>query len=91
MLATTEAVANAVEHGKPWPDDSILVTTELCARGLRVEVSDCGTFESPVEPAPLEAESGRGLPMIAAVVDLLEVRNGNGRTLLRFERHWATI
>jgi anti-sigma regulatory factor (Ser/Thr protein kinase) len=56
-----------------------------------VEVSDCGTFESPVEPAPLEAESGRGLPMIAAVVDLLEVRNGNGRTLLRFERHWATI
>jgi serine/threonine-protein kinase RsbW len=90
MLATSEAVANAVQHGKAWPNGSILVTTELCARGLRVEVTDCGSFDSTIEPTPLESESGRGLPIIAAVVDLLEVRNRNGRTLVRFERHWAT-
>jgi serine/threonine-protein kinase RsbW len=90
MLATSEAVANAVQHGKAWPNGSILVTTEPCARGVRVEVTDCGSFDSTIEPTPLESESGRGLPIIAAVVDLLEVRSRHGRTLVSFERHWAT-
>jgi serine/threonine-protein kinase RsbW len=89
MLATSEAFANAVQHGRPWPNQVIRVRTEPCARGLRVEVSDCGSFESPVDPTPLDAESGRGLPIIAAVVDRLEVRNGSGGTLVSFERHVA--
>jgi serine/threonine-protein kinase RsbW len=87
MLATSEAVANAVQHGKPWPNSCILLTTEPCTRGLRVEVSDCGTFDSALEPAPLGATSGRGIQIIAAIVDRLEVQNGNGHTLVRFERH----
>jgi serine/threonine-protein kinase RsbW len=87
MLATSEAVANAVQHGQAWPNDCILLTTEPCARGLRVEVCDCGSFDSALEPLPLEATSGRGIPIIAAIVDRLEVQNGNGRTLVRFERH----
>jgi anti-sigma regulatory factor (Ser/Thr protein kinase) len=87
MLATTEAVSNAVQHGKAWPNNCILLTTEPCERGLRVEVTDCGTFDSALEPAPLDSTSGRGIPIIAAVVDRLEVRNGDGRTRVRFERH----
>jgi anti-sigma regulatory factor (Ser/Thr protein kinase) len=87
MLATTEAVSNAVQHGKAWPNNCILLTTEPCARGLRVEVTDCGTFGGPPEPAALDSISGRGIPIIAAVVDRLEVRNGDGRTRVRFERH----
>jgi anti-sigma regulatory factor (Ser/Thr protein kinase) len=89
MVATSEAVANAVQHGQAWPNHCILLTTEPCARtrGLRVEVTDCGSFEGEPAPAPLEATSGRGIPIIAAVVDRLEVKNGNGRTLVRFERH----
>jgi serine/threonine-protein kinase RsbW len=90
MLATTEAVANAVQHGKAWPNSCILLTTEPSARGVRVEVCDCGTFDSALEPAPLEATSGRGIQIIAAIVDCFEVLNGNGRTLVRFERHMAT-
>ena len=89
MLATSEAVANAVQHGEAWPNQCILLTTEPCARGLRVEVSDCGIFDSTLEPAPLEATSGRGIPIIAAIVDRLEVQNGDGRTRVRFERHLA--
>ena len=89
LLATSEAVANAVQHGKAWPNDCILLTTEPCTRGLRVEVCDCGTFDSKLEPAPLDATFGRGITIIAAVVDRLEVRNGNGRTLVRFERYAA--
>jgi anti-sigma regulatory factor (Ser/Thr protein kinase) len=87
LVATSEAVANAVQHGEAWSNACILLSTEPCARGLRVEVSDCGSFDSALEPAPLEATSGRGIPLIAAVVDRFEVHNGNGRTRVCFERH----
>ena len=89
MLASTEAVTNAVQHGKPWPNDCVLFTIEPCPRGVRVEVCDLGTFDSALEPASLEATSGRGMQIIAALVDRLEVRNGTGRTLVRFEKHRA--
>jgi serine/threonine-protein kinase RsbW len=87
MLATTEAVANAVQHGRAWPNDCILLTTEPCDGGLRVEISDCGSFDGEHEPAAIDSITGRGIPIIAAVVDRLEVLNGDGRTRVRFERH----
>ena len=87
MLASTEAITNAVQHGKAWPNDCVLFATEPCPRGLRVEVCDLGTFDSALEPAPLEATSGRGMQIIAALVDRLEVRKGDGRTLVRLEKY----
>lgn len=87
MLATSEAFANAVQHGEAWPNECILLVTEPCARGLRVEVSDCGRFDSTLDPAPLDATYGRGIGIIAAIVDRLEVRNGDGQTVVCFERH----
>ncbi len=87
MLAATEAISNAVLHGKAWPNDCVLLATEPCPRGLRVEVCDLGSFDSALEPAALDATSGRGMHIIAALVDRFEVRNGDGRTLVRFEKH----
>jgi serine/threonine-protein kinase RsbW len=87
MLATTEAVTNAVQHGKAWPNGCILFATRRCPRGLHVEVCDLGTFDSTLEPAPVDATSGRGMQIIAALVDRLEVRNGDGRTRVCFEKH----
>ena len=87
ILATSEAVANAVQHGEAWPNDCILLVTEPSASGLRVEVSDCGRFDSTLEPAPMDATGGRGIGIIAAIVDRLEVRNGDGQTVVCFERH----
>jgi serine/threonine-protein kinase RsbW len=87
ILATSEAVANAVQHGEPWPNDCILLVTEPSGSGLRVEVSDCGRFDDTLEPAPLDATCGRGIAIIAAIVDRLEVRNGDGQTVICFERH----
>jgi len=87
MMASTEAVTNAVQHGRPWPNGCILFVTESCPRGLRVEVCDLGTFDSTLEPAPLDATSGRGMQIIAALVDRLEVSNGGGPTVVRFEKH----
>ncbi len=86
MLATTEAVNNAVQHGKPWPNECVLFATEPYPGGLRVEVCDLGSFDSPLEPAPLDATSGRGMQIIATLVDRLEVKNGDGRTLVRLEK-----
>ena len=92
MLATTEAVTNALQHGKAGPDDGILFVTAPCRRGLRVEVSNPGTFEyRHFEPAPPDATSGRGMQIIAALVDRLEIRSGDGRTVVRFEKHRARL
>jgi anti-sigma regulatory factor (Ser/Thr protein kinase) len=90
MVASTEAVNNAVQHGEAWPNGCVLFVTEPCPRGLRVEVCDLGKFDSALEPAPLDATSGRGMQIIAALVDRLEVRNGDGTTVVRFEKHRGT-
>ena len=86
-LAATEAFANAVEHGEAWPNGCIQFVTEPCPRGLLIEVCDLGTFESTLEPASLEATSGRGMRIIATLVDRLEVDKEEGRTVVRFEKH----
>jgi anti-sigma regulatory factor (Ser/Thr protein kinase) len=50
MVATTEAATNAAQHGRPWPNGCVLFVTEPCPRGLRVEVTDLGTFETTLAP-----------------------------------------
>jgi anti-sigma regulatory factor (Ser/Thr protein kinase) len=88
MLATTEAVANAIEHGEPCrgPEGGIGLTLEQSGDGLSVEVHDGGSFA--FAPAPLEQLStrGRGIPIIAAVVDRLEVSPAAGNTRVRFTK-----
>jgi serine/threonine-protein kinase RsbW len=86
MLATSEAFANAIQHGRAWTNECILLTTEPCPGGLRVEVTDCGNFNGGLEPTPIDETTGRGMPIIAAIVDRLEVENSSGRTLVRFEK-----
>jgi serine/threonine-protein kinase RsbW len=87
MLATSEAVANAIQHGTAWTNQCILVTTTASMRGLCIEVCNGGTFAEAPKPDPLEATCGRGIRIIRAVVDRLEVENGGDRTVVRFEKH----
>jgi anti-sigma regulatory factor (Ser/Thr protein kinase) len=88
MLATTEAVANAIEHGEPCrnEEEGIGLTLEQSDDGLSVEVHDGGSFASA--PAPLDPLSarGRGIPIIAAVVDRLELHPADGSTRVRFTK-----
>jgi anti-sigma regulatory factor (Ser/Thr protein kinase) len=70
-LITAELAANAVTHGRvPGRDFEIRLTAD--ARTLRVEVSDTRAERllppSPHEP-PDDAESGRGLMLVAALAD----------------------
>jgi anti-sigma regulatory factor (Ser/Thr protein kinase) len=72
VLATSEAVTNAILHGVACPK-GILLRVLPWHEGLCVEVCDCGRFDAaPLPPGP-EATHGRGIPIIAAVVDHLEV------------------
>jgi serine/threonine-protein kinase RsbW len=88
MLAATEAVANAVQHGRPWPNGCILFATQPCPRGLKVEVSDRGCFDSQLEPASLDATSGRGIRLIATHTDKFEITTGGDTgTTVQFEKH----
>ena len=97
MLATSEAVANAVEHGEGCraPGDgcdevgTILLVIETTEEGLFVEVCDCGRFRAPTRMPELESLRGRGIPIIAAVVDHLEVLPAADRTRIRFGKRLA--
>jgi anti-sigma regulatory factor (Ser/Thr protein kinase) len=87
-LATSEAVSNAIIHGTPCSDGQkgILLRLLPWNDGLCVEVSDCGRFDSaPLPPGP-DASHGRGIPIIAAVVDHFEVVLDGPLTRVRFAK-----
>ena len=88
-LALTEACANVVLHAGAADEYEVMAraTDGRCV----IEVVNGGdgavTITPPSEPAPLTAESGRGLRIIDAVTDNLRL-TGNGRsgTTVHFEK-----
>ena len=90
MLATTEAVANAVEHGKPCDPRGIYLGLEARDGTIGIEVRDCGCF--PLEPRTSKPDQlgGRGMPIIAKIMDKLEVAPSSETTRVRFEKRLAT-
>jgi serine/threonine-protein kinase RsbW len=87
MLATTEAIANAVEHGAPCDPRGIELRMEVGAGRLQVEVVDCGgCFPEVPSTSKPHGHGGRGLPIIAAIVDHFEVVPESGMTRVRFEK-----
>lgn len=90
-LATTEAFANAVEHGAPCDQRGILVRVESRERGICIEVRDCGAcfpWNAAITRKP-DGEGGRGISIIAAMMDNLEVLPDPGQTRVRFEKRLA--
>jgi len=90
MLATTEAFANAVEHGAPCDPRGIELCVKVEDRRLEVEVVDCGgCFPDVPRTSKPRGHGGRGLPIIAAIVDNFEVVPTDGTTRVRFEKRLA--
>ena len=88
MLATSEAFSNAILHGTPCSDGEkgILLRLLPWEDGLWVEVCDCGRFDTaPLPPGP-DAPHGRGIPIIAAVVDHFEAVPDGPLTRVRFAK-----
>lgn len=90
MLATTEAVANAIEHGEPCEPRGIYLRLEAGDGTIGVEVCDCGG-RSPrnARSAKPDAQGGRGMPIIATIMDKLEIVPSTGTTRVRFEKRLA--
>jgi len=92
MLATTEAIANAIEHGQPCDARGIFLRVEALDGTFEVEVCDCGgCFPAASRSSKPDRQGGRGMPIIAAIMDSLEVLPSHGLTRVRFEKRLAAV
>jgi anti-sigma regulatory factor (Ser/Thr protein kinase) len=86
ILATSEAVANAILHGS-WcgdPSRGVRLIVEVDESSISVEVCDCGHFDAELRPAAPTDLGGRGIPIIAAVADHFELVPEPAQTRVRF-------
>lgn len=77
LTAVDEATANAIRHGSPQGERNLVrVVCHPLPDALIVEVRDQGTgFATSAMPAmpPPDAQGGRGLPLMCALADKVEV------------------
>ena len=89
-LAATEAVTNALK-GAPR-EHAVEVAVACTEVGVDVEVVDRGRFEPRIrEESPFDAESGRGIPLMLALVDEIEFASAGGRTRVRMRKRVAEL
>ncbi|MEU9958740.1 ATP-binding protein [Streptomyces sp. NPDC050982] len=69
VLATDELFANAVRHGSPDAGDMVTVSVEYTDHEVRVTVADHSPDLPRHRTADAADESGRGLAIVAALVD----------------------
>jgi serine/threonine-protein kinase RsbW len=85
-LAMSEAVTNAIEHGSRGPGDVIRVEAFVRDGRLMFEVSDTGTFIASLSGSTLDSESGRGLEVLAVIMDEVHITAGGRGSVLRFAK-----
>jgi anti-sigma regulatory factor (Ser/Thr protein kinase) len=84
-IAFTELVANAQEHGEPpfhveaWWDGRLVIEVSNHGSGI-----DDGALLRP-EPPRVDEVRGRGLWLVRNLVDVIDVRTGAERTVVRVE------
>lgn len=85
-LAVSEVVANAIQHGSSGPEDPIRISIRGEEGALIFEVHDTGVFVGPDEAAGEMSERGRGLELVAVMMDEVELAPGERGTLLRLTK-----
>lgn len=95
QLAVTEACANAVRHAVGTAEYSVQL--DVGQDSCEVEIVDVGPgFTPPVEAdddglLDMEAESGRGLTLIRALVDDLHFDRDGGDNRIRLTKTWESL
>jgi anti-sigma regulatory factor (Ser/Thr protein kinase) len=86
-LATSEAVANAIEHGRACSDGTIHLWVTERPRRLTLGVRDAGRFvPKATEPDPL-SDRGRGFVMMSGLVDAVALSRVDGHTHVELSKH----
>jgi anti-sigma regulatory factor (Ser/Thr protein kinase) len=84
QMACHEACSNAIEHGYGFGEGSFTIDASMENGKVVLEVADQGGWiERPEGGLP---HRGRGLPLMQALMDAVELRHDNGGTTVRMER-----
>jgi anti-sigma regulatory factor (Ser/Thr protein kinase) len=88
QMACHEACSNAIEHGYAFGEGTFTIDGEVEDGKVVLEVTDRGAWiERPDGGLP---HRGRGLPLIEALMDAVELSHDNGGTTVRMERALAS-
>jgi anti-sigma regulatory factor (Ser/Thr protein kinase) len=86
VFAVNEAVTNAIKHGTPDEQGMICVRFSSDADRLTCAVHDRGTFLVPTAGREQRSENGRGLSLMARLVDDLRLSIKPGHTVVRLSK-----
>ena len=82
-FAVNEAVSNAIEHGSPSPEGTIRLRFAEERDGLVFSVQDYGEFTPQAKLPDEPSTRGRGLTLMATMVEELGLCRGSTGTLVR--------
>jgi anti-sigma regulatory factor (Ser/Thr protein kinase) len=83
VCAFNEAVTNAIRHGCPDERGHIHLSVLDDGERMTLAVSDSGTFVAPAAP---RTEGGRGFPLMAALMDTVELYVEPSGTTVRLSK-----
>ena len=79
LVATGEAVANAIEHGhRDRPEGTISLRATAVADGLQVTVTDTGAWKTPRKVA--DFNRGRGISLMRCLMEDLSIQSNDAGT-----------
>lgn len=82
VLSVNEAVTNAIQHAEDC--DSIAIRASIESGLLTIDVTDTGGWKEP--QAVADDESGRGLILIRALIEHVEIRPSSGGTTVHLRQ-----
>ena len=86
VVAVNEAVTNAIRHGASDERGRIQLSVVADAERLTFAVRDRGTFVMPVLDGAVNSEHGRGLALMASLVDEVQLEIEPGGTTVRLSK-----
>jgi anti-sigma regulatory factor (Ser/Thr protein kinase) len=86
VFAVNEAVTNAIRHGAPDEQGLISLSVVADVDRLTFIVRDYGTFAMPALDIDTRSEHGRGLALMAGIMDELQLSIKPGSTIVRLSK-----
>jgi PAS domain S-box-containing protein len=81
QIACSEVTSNAIEHGHRFERGTVRLDAELNAGVLTMTISDSGSWREP-----RDSDRGRGLDLVRALTDSIEIEPSSAGTTVRMRR-----